>query len=141
MDIQQINLSKNLPTDMLSDVFCKDSVRLHDIFVPGLNKVIQFYIGKNSKHNNEIINAAKEDDIWFHVKDLPSLHIIAIIPEDMTNKKDLRYVIQRGALLCKSRSKYNNIKKLDIIYTQVKNITKTEIEGSIITTNEKIVTI
>jgi len=114
---------------------------LHDIFVPGLNKVIQFYIGKNAKHNNEIIDASSEDDIWFHVKDLPSSHIIAIIPEDITDKKDLQYIIRRGALLCKSRSKYNSIKKLDIIYTQVKNITKTEIEGMVIIKNEKIIKI
>ena len=115
--------------------------RLHDIFVPGLNKVIQFYIGKNAKHNNQIIDAANDDDIWFHVKDLPSCHIIAVIPEDIIDKKDLRYIIKRGALLCKSRSKYASIKKLDIIYTHVKNIIKTKIEGTVITTNEKIVTI
>jgi predicted ribosome quality control (RQC) complex YloA/Tae2 family protein len=114
---------------------------LHDIFVPGLNKIIQFYIGKNAKHNNQIIDAANDDDIWFHVKDLPSCHIIAVIPEDIIDKKDLRYIIKRGALLCKSRSKYTSIKKLDIVYTNVKNITKTEIEGTINITNEKIVTI
>jgi predicted ribosome quality control (RQC) complex YloA/Tae2 family protein len=120
---------------------------LHDIFVPGLNKIIQFYIGKNAKHNNCIIDNASENDIWFHVKDLPSCHIIAVIPEDIIDKKDLRYIIKRGALLCKSRSKYSNIKKLDIVYTYIKNIVKTEIEGTINiledycgAPNEKIIT-
>ena len=112
----------------------------HDIFIRGLNKTIQFYIGKNSKNNEEIIDLAKEDDIWFHVSNMPSCHIIAIIPNDV-NKKDIKYIIKKGAFLCKYHSKYNSIKNLDIVYTKIKYVSKTDKEGSLNITNEKTITI
>jgi predicted ribosome quality control (RQC) complex YloA/Tae2 family protein len=112
----------------------------HDIFIQGLNKTIEFYIGKNAKNNEEIIDLSKDDDIWFHVKDMPSCHVIAIISDDI-NKKDLKYIIKKGAFLCKYHSKYTNIKNLDIVYTKIKYVTKTDKEGSVNITNEKIISI
>lgn len=113
---------------------------IHNIYIQGLNSNIQFYIGKNSKNNEEIIDLSKDDDIWFHIKDMPSCHVIAIISDNIS-KKELKYIIKKGAFLCKYHSKYINLKPLDIVYTKIKYVTKTDKEGTVNITNEKIISI
>jgi predicted ribosome quality control (RQC) complex YloA/Tae2 family protein len=110
------------------------------IYFQEINKHIDFTIGKNDKDNFDIIDNANTDDIWFHLNDYPSCHVIASI-NDVIKKKDLRYIIKRGALLCKENSKYKSEKDLSIIYTTIKNVKKTEKIGSVITTNTKIISV
>jgi hypothetical protein len=56
------------------------------------------------------------------------------------DKKELRYVIKTGALLCKNNTnKLKSIKNVEIIYTQIKNITKTDIDGCVLTQNVKTI--
>jgi len=95
-------------------------------------------IGKNDKDNFDIIDKANSDDIWFHLNNYPSCHVIASIDE-IIKKKNLRYIIKKGALLCKANSKYKSDKDISIIYTTIKNVKKTEKIGSVITTNTKII--
>ena len=104
---------------------------------------ITFFIGGNAKENFEIIDLAKSDDLWFHVDDLPSCHVIASISDiiDNKSKKDIRYIVKQGALLCKKYSKYKSVSNLPIIYTYISNVHKTDIIGSVITTNSKIIKI
>jgi predicted ribosome quality control (RQC) complex YloA/Tae2 family protein len=104
---------------------------------------IKFFIGGNAKENFEIIDLAKPDDLWFHVDDLPSCHVIASISDiiDNKSKKDIRYIVKQGALLCKKYSKYKSVSELPITYTYISNVHKTDIIGSVITTNSKIIKI
>jgi predicted ribosome quality control (RQC) complex YloA/Tae2 family protein len=108
------------------------------VYFQEINKYIDFTIGKNDKDNFDIIDKANSDDIWFHLNNYPSCHVIASI-NDIMKKKDLRYIIKKGALLCKENSKYKSEKDLSIIYTTIKNVKKTEKVGSVITTNTKII--
>jgi predicted ribosome quality control (RQC) complex YloA/Tae2 family protein len=104
---------------------------------------ITFFIGGNAKENFEIIDSAKPDDLWFHVDDLPSCHVIAAISDitDNKSKKDIRYIVKQGALLCKKYSKYKSVYGLPITYTYISNVHKTDVVGSVITTNSKIIKI
>ena len=43
------------------------------------------------------------------------------------DKKDLKYIIKRGAVICKENSKHQNEKNLEITYTEISNISKTNI--------------
>ena len=53
----------------------------------------------------------------------------------------MRYIITAGALLCKNNTnKLKSLKNIEIIYTQIKNITKTKIPGCVETQNVKTVT-
>ena len=53
-------------------------------------------IGRNQKENIKILKLAKANDIWMHLKDRPSSHIII-----QTNKKNLpKRVLEIGAKLC-----------------------------------------
>uniref|UniRef100_A0A6C0BAI3 NFACT RNA-binding domain-containing protein n=1 Tax=viral metagenome TaxID=1070528 RepID=A0A6C0BAI3_9ZZZZ len=105
--------------------------------IQGLN--ITFYIGKCAAGNFDIIDLAEENDIWFHINNESSAHVIASIPEQL-DKKKIKYIIKQGAILCKQHSRFKTSKKsISIVFTKVKHITKTTIPGTVIITEEKIV--
>lgn len=114
-------------------------MRTENIFIQALKREIVFYIGKNQNENFDVIDMATNDDLWFHAKDESSCHIVCEIPNDL-NKKELQYIIKVGALLCKNNTnKLKNIPKVAIIYTQIKNVTKTTVEGCVITQGVKTI--
>jgi|TARA_B110000008_G_scaffold278186_1_gene321243 predicted ribosome quality control (RQC) complex YloA/Tae2 family protein len=110
------------------------------ISFPKLHIDVEYVIGKNAQENFEIIDDAEDHHIWFHVHGHSSSHVIAKLDDEL-NKKDLRYIIKQGAILCKQYSKLKSNKNVEIVYTTIENITKTEIPGSVITENEKKITI
>jgi predicted ribosome quality control (RQC) complex YloA/Tae2 family protein len=110
------------------------------IYLKNINKNITFCIGKNAQDNFDVIDASLPEDMWFHVKDLPSCHVVAKIPEGI-DRKEMKSIIKRGALLCKMHSKYKASDKLEITYTRIKNIQKTDTPGSVITATTSSITI
>lgn len=110
------------------------------VYFSQLNEDIEFLIGKNSEDNFNIIDISSPNDIWFHLNDYPSCHVIAKVP-DKIDRRNIKFIIKKGALLCKENSKYKSNKNLDIIYTKVKNVKKTNILGTVTTTGTKIITI
>ena len=113
------------------------------LFLQGLNREITFYIGQNSNENFDVIDKGKDDDLWFHANNISSCHVVADIPYDIS-KKDIKYIIRAGSMLCKNNTnKLKNLRNIEIIYTQIKNIEKTNIPGCvvIINNNKKIINI
>jgi len=109
------------------------------IFIEGLKREILFHIGKNKEENFEVIDNGKQYDIWFHAKNISSCHVVCELPENI-DKKDLRYIIKTGALLCKNNTnKLKSLKNVEIIYTEIKNITKTKVSGRVLTENTKTI--
>lgn len=105
------------------------------------NREITFYIGQNQSENFDIIDMGNEDDLWFHANNVSSCHVLAIIPKDIC-KKEMRYIIKAGALLCKmNTNKLKSLKNVEIIYTQIKDIEKTNVSGCVITKNHKQIVI
>jgi predicted ribosome quality control (RQC) complex YloA/Tae2 family protein len=106
---------------------------------------INFYIGKNAYGNDEILEICKNNDIWFHVKDNHSSHVIASISDipDKINDIIFEKIIEKGAILCKEHSKYKNDNNLEIIYTNIINIEKPKrcSQGTVIVLNSKIIII
>ena len=96
---------------------------------------IKFLIGKNALDNFSIIDNSNKEDIWFHLEDYPSSHVIAKVFNITINKKELKYIIKQGALLCKQNSKYASYPNIKIIYTKINNVKKTNVIGSVITMN------
>lgn len=105
-----------------------------------LNMDVEFIVGKNAKENFEIIDYASEHHLWFHVKGCSSSHVIACI-DDNIDRKDMRYIIKQGAVLCKQHSKCASAKNVEILYTRVCNIQKSDIIGSVTIAHEKTVVI
>jgi predicted ribosome quality control (RQC) complex YloA/Tae2 family protein len=115
-------------------------MKINEIYIKEIDKKIIYHTGSNAKNNFEIIDDSNPNDLWFHLNDYSSSHTIAKIPNDI-NKKELKYIIKRGALLCKMYSKYNSIKDLSIIYTKISNIVKTDIVGKVELLESKTITI
>jgi predicted ribosome quality control (RQC) complex YloA/Tae2 family protein len=111
------------------------------IFIPSINKEISFSVGKNANNNFDIITNANEDDLWFHVDGEPSSHVIAHIADENLNKKQLHKIVMQAAVLCKSKSKAKSSKNVPILYTFIRNLVKTDVIGSVITSNTKSVVI
>jgi predicted ribosome quality control (RQC) complex YloA/Tae2 family protein len=101
------------------------------IYDTKLEKEVNIYLGQNAQDNWEIIDKANQYDIWFHVQDFSSSHVILQLPESKAkiNKQTLYYC----ANLCKQNSKSKELNKVNIIYTKIKNITKGEKTGSVYT--------
>ena len=114
-----------------------------EVFIPKLNLDITFVIGQNATENFQIIDDSQPNDLWFHVAEFPSCHVIAKINDVMSsiNRKDIKYIVKQGAILCKQYSKYKSVKNLDINYTEINNVQKTSVVGSVITSNTKIIKI
>ena len=85
-------------------------------------------VGQNAKENWLLIDDADQNDLWFHVEDQPSPHVIIEIPAKCTiTNATLKY----AGSLCKQHSKYVNLNKVSIIYTEVKNLVKGKAAGSV----------
>ena len=101
-------------------------------FISALNSSIEFKIGQNAQDNFDIIDESNPNDLWFHLYGESSCHVVASIdPEVKLDKKQKRQIITQGALLCKQNTKYKSSKNVNIIYSEIKNIEKTETVGKV----------
>lgn len=117
-------------------------MKTENVFIQGLNEEITFYIGQNKNENFNVIDKGHSDDLWFHANDISSCHVVAIVPKNLS-KKDIKYIIKMGAILCKKNTnKLKDQNGIEIIYTQIKNIEKTNIPGCVkINENKKCIKI
>jgi len=112
-------------------------MKTESIYIDGLKREINFHIGKNKSENFAVIDKGRWSDLWFHAKDVSSCHVVCEMPDNLS-KKDMKYIIKVGALLCKSNTNnIKSIKNIEIIYTFIKNVTKTDVLGCVVTTNTK----
>lgn len=86
-------------------------------------------IGKNKEENNQLIDESEETDIWFHVENEPSCHVILKNSDKV--REIPKQVIKRCAYLCKINSKAKTESSTVIMYTEVKNIEKTRRMGEV----------
>lgn len=92
-------------------------------------------IGKNKEENWKIIDDASPSDIWFHMEDIPSCHVILKTTESLKNiGKD---VIKYCGLMCKMNSKAKNERKTCIIYSEIENVRKTKNVGEVVVSTFK----
>ena len=94
--------------------------------------VYEILIGKNAYGNEEIIKMSDNDDLWFHINNLPSAHLILKCKEKIS-KRDLYKI---GNILLDHNKKVP--RNSNIIYTKVKNIKLTNKLGSVITKNTEL---
>ncbi len=119
-------------------------------YIPSLKINVVYKVGKNAQNNFELIDLADNNDLWFHVNKISSCHVIACfknrtinpnnheenpnyydIDFDNLDKKQKQQIITQGALICKQFSRVKNQKNVEIIYTKIENICKTEIIGEV----------
>ena len=117
-------------------------MKIKEIYIPSISKTILYWIGSNASDNFQMIDDANINDIWFHIHNQSSCHVIGRIPDDLTlNKKQLRHIVTQGAVICKHNSKFASSSKLEIVYAKIQDVEKTEVVGRVQTQNSHIITI
>ncbi len=77
-------------------------------------------VGRNNTENDKLTFTAKPDDIWLHAKDYHSSHLIIVSEKKQVPEK----VINISAEICAYYSKGRDAGKVEIVYTQKKNVKK-----------------
>ena len=128
-------------------------------FIPALKINLVYKVGSSAKNNFEIIDEANPNDLWFHLKDVSSCHVIAcfkniqyttrddelpnfydIVFDDL-EKKEKQQIIKQGALICKQYSKLKSAKNVPITYTKIEDVQKTDVPGSVLTFKSKVIVV
>uniref|UniRef100_A0A6C0B1W2 NFACT RNA-binding domain-containing protein n=1 Tax=viral metagenome TaxID=1070528 RepID=A0A6C0B1W2_9ZZZZ len=97
------------------------------IYIPSMHASITYFIGENAQENDKLIDEASPNDIWFHVYNKKSCHVVAHIPVPV-DRKNVKYIVSQGAVLCKQFS-YPSEKNLPILFTRRRYIEKTDVPG------------
>ena len=108
-------------------------------YIDCIKSNVAFKIGGNANENTQLVLDSAPTDIWFHVAEYPSAHVVAKIPDTLINEpnKILLPIITQGAVICKQVSKYASKRKLQIIYTKIINVHPTDILGTVSLTTSK----
>lgn len=111
-------------------------MKIIKIFDNIISQELEIIVGKSARENWKIIEESNENDIWFHLAEYPSCHVIL-----KTNNIEItelnKQTIIHCASVCKQNSNYSNKKNICIIYTKIKNIKKADTVGSVITSSVK----
>jgi len=86
-------------------------------------------IGENKDDNDIIISQAKQTDLWFHLANLPSCHVVLSCDKKNPPTKKM---IKLCAELCKNHTKFKKCYKVKVNYTEIRNIRKTKEKGKVI---------
>jgi predicted ribosome quality control (RQC) complex YloA/Tae2 family protein len=93
-------------------------------------------IGGNRCENANLIETSTSNDIWFHLDEIPSTHVIMKNGDNLNSIP--RQVIKRCAYLCKiNTNAAKSLPKCKVIYTTISNIQTTNIPGRVIAKNTK----
>jgi len=113
-----------------------------------LNIDVSYAVGGNAQENHDIIDAAQPDDIWFHLSNLASCHVIASMPTDrIITKPELHRILKQGALICIQNSNASISKtgkkssKIDVEWTRIENVTKMDIPGKVLAEKVRIMSV
>ncbi len=85
-------------------------------------------IGNNAQENDDLIKISSQNDVWFHLSNLPSCHVVI---QQSKKHKVTKEMILYCAELVKLNTKYKNYNRLQVDYTEIKNITRTKTPGTV----------
>jgi predicted ribosome quality control (RQC) complex YloA/Tae2 family protein len=91
-------------------------------------KGVLVILGENQKENGTLVKECDGEDYWFHVENHPSGHAI-YTGDNISND-----AVSRVALLVKEQSKLKNLKRVSVIYTQLKNVKPLKTPGQVMLT-------
>ena len=119
------------------------------IFSSNLKEVDKIYTqkvkikyGKNAKENWNLIDESSDDDLWFHIDDYPSTHVILEYNENIKEVELEKYINECVELCVEKTPKIKNnknITKVKVIYSKVENIKKGKSVGEVIILNHHLV--
>lgn len=113
--------------NLLIDILEEYSIDLDDVLQ------VKYYVGKNAGDNWLIYKNSSQMDTVFHLDKYSSPYVIVNQSIDQLTKNQ----ILTAAVLCKSKSKYKNLKNISVLYTPIANTKLGNKEGSFIIKNNK----
>ena len=87
---------------------------------------IKCNIGTNARENWELLDAAEEHHLFFHLSKFPSCYVIL----ENENNCEIES-IKEAAKVCKANTKYRKLPYVKVDYTFCKNVVKGENVGEI----------
>ena len=101
-------------------------------YIDSIRGNIEFRVGQHAQDNFDLIDTSAPTDLWFHIRDSASCHVVAVVTEGASyNKKQLRHIATQGAVICKQHSKYKSESNVPVMYTQIQHVTKTSTVGTV----------
>lgn len=96
----------------------------------------EFHIGKNAKDNTQLVLSSEPLDVWFHIADFPSAHLVYHNTERAAlDTLRSNGTIYRMAVELKKWSKYRKYPNIKVIYCYVQDVTLTSTPGRVIAGN------
>lgn len=120
------------------------TMKTEQFTIPNTTTTVTFYVGKSQQENHGIIDMGHPDDIWFHLADTSSSHVVAMLSAAGPIDRKMRgAIIRRGALLCKmNTAKMAGSKNIVVTYAKCKDITKGSVPGQVLIHGEsQVITI
>jgi len=111
-------------------------MRSQTTFIQGLNMEITFLIGENKADNFHVIDNSSPNDIWIHANHISSCHVVCKIPEGI-KRKDIRYIVKAGALLCRKYTSKLKGTNTEFVYCKISDVLKTDVIGCVSVSNSK----
>lgn len=82
-------------------------------------------VGENAKENDLLISKSDPTDYWFHLSSFPSPHVVVHY-----HSPDID-TIHFAANLCRENSKYKRLRNINVDYTTIYNLLKTDKIGEV----------
>lgn len=79
-----------------------------------------YLVGRNNLQNDLLRKQAARNDVWFHARNIPGAHVILKVSGKKPSEREYLY----GAALAARFSKARYSKKVEVDYTEVKNLWK-----------------
>jgi len=101
---------------------------------------ITIKIGVNAQENWKLFENSLANYILFHLSSFPSCYVIIEKEIDLNEGNNFQIyenIIREASILCKSNTKYKNLKNIYVDYTNCKNIIKGSKVGEIIYKSNK----
>lgn len=89
---------------------------------------VVYRVGQNAEENWILIKQSQDSDMWFHLYGHPSPHVIMSVPLHLHME---RRMINHAAMLCKTHSKFKSHHRVNIIYTEIRNLSFGDKVGSV----------
>ena len=89
-------------------------------------------VGSNAAENWKMLDESSDNNIFFHLKSFPSCYVIIECEEDPSIE-----TINEAVKICKSNTKYKNMRDIKVDYTFCNNVKRGEIIGEVIYKSNK----
>ena len=102
---------------------------------------ITYYIGRTQQENHNVIDLGAPTDLWFHLANTSSCHVVAVVPADIS-RKERGKIITQGALLCKQwTTKAKSQRAVEVTYAPLSAVQKGTVQGSVTVTTSSTINV